>query len=337
MFGTGDVAVRALSGLLAVASLPLMWLAGRRLAGRRGPARRPRGWRGPRCCCWRRRRSPSATPPRPGCTRWSCCWSWSASSPSTPSADRARGRRRRRWASPPGLLLLTHYWAFFLVAVAWRPSLASAVRRRRRRAPAGRWWPWAPGRCCSCPGCRRSSTRCGTRAPRGGAAQAPGRVRHRHPVRRRLLRHRRCRWACSSTASSPSACSALAPAPAAGSDRHPRPPGPAAGADAGRRRRPHPGARHRGRPDHRLRLRRPLRGRGLPPGPAAGRPGHATLAGTPGGPGGARPGRRPRLRQPPSPTWSATARRRDGWPPPSGPRPARATWSPTAPTSWARR
>ena len=30
--GTGDVAVRALSGLLAVASLPLMWLAGRRLA-----------------------------------------------------------------------------------------------------------------------------------------------------------------------------------------------------------------------------------------------------------------------------------------------------------------
>jgi uncharacterized membrane protein len=35
-FGQGDVAVRALSGLLAVAALPLAWVAGRRLAGRSG-------------------------------------------------------------------------------------------------------------------------------------------------------------------------------------------------------------------------------------------------------------------------------------------------------------
>jgi mannosyltransferase len=36
LFGEGDSAVRALSGLLAVASLPLAWVAGRRLAGRSG-------------------------------------------------------------------------------------------------------------------------------------------------------------------------------------------------------------------------------------------------------------------------------------------------------------
>ena len=39
LFGEGDMAVRALSGLLAVASL-LAWVAGRRLAGRSGPAGR---------------------------------------------------------------------------------------------------------------------------------------------------------------------------------------------------------------------------------------------------------------------------------------------------------
>jgi mannosyltransferase len=36
LFGQGDVAVRALSGIIAVASLPLAWLAGRGLAGRSG-------------------------------------------------------------------------------------------------------------------------------------------------------------------------------------------------------------------------------------------------------------------------------------------------------------
>ena len=36
LFGTSDVAVRALSGVLSVATLPLAWFAGRRL-GRTGP------------------------------------------------------------------------------------------------------------------------------------------------------------------------------------------------------------------------------------------------------------------------------------------------------------
>ncbi len=38
LFGDGDVAVRALSGLLSVATLPLAWAAGRRMAGRGGAA-----------------------------------------------------------------------------------------------------------------------------------------------------------------------------------------------------------------------------------------------------------------------------------------------------------
>ena len=36
LFGEGDVAVRALSGLFGLALFPLMWVAGRRLAGRQG-------------------------------------------------------------------------------------------------------------------------------------------------------------------------------------------------------------------------------------------------------------------------------------------------------------
>src|SRR5262245_56841283 len=36
VFGQGDEAVRALSGIISVATLPLAWLAGKRLAGRSG-------------------------------------------------------------------------------------------------------------------------------------------------------------------------------------------------------------------------------------------------------------------------------------------------------------
>ena len=36
MFGTSDLAVRSLGGVFAVATLPLMWLAGRRVGGRPG-------------------------------------------------------------------------------------------------------------------------------------------------------------------------------------------------------------------------------------------------------------------------------------------------------------
>ena len=63
LFGDGDVAVRALSGLFGLALFPLMWVAG-------PPPGRPAGGlgRGPRAR--RCRPTPSGTAPRPACTRW---------------------------------------------------------------------------------------------------------------------------------------------------------------------------------------------------------------------------------------------------------------------------
>ena len=74
--GEGDTAVRALSGIIGVATLPLAYIAGRRLAGVDGGR-----WalvvvspcRPTRC----------GTRPRPACTRWSCCWCSAATSSST--------------------------------------------------------------------------------------------------------------------------------------------------------------------------------------------------------------------------------------------------------------
>ena len=63
VFGGGDLAVRSLSMVLATITLPLAWLAGRRLAGPSPDGRHSR--------CWRCRPSPSATPAKPACTPWS--------------------------------------------------------------------------------------------------------------------------------------------------------------------------------------------------------------------------------------------------------------------------
>ena len=73
-FGTSDEAVRALSGVIGVITLPFAYLAGKRLGGRTA------GWAA--LCWWPPRRSPSATTPRPGCTRWSCSSPCSGSWPS---------------------------------------------------------------------------------------------------------------------------------------------------------------------------------------------------------------------------------------------------------------
>ena len=150
MAGTGDVAARALSGLLGVASLPLMWLAGRRLAGERG---------------------------QPG-ARW-VAWAGVLLLASSPFAIRYATETRmyslvivlvlagflaldtvlhRRSVGASvglgvvtGLLLLTHYWAFFLVgavaillALQWRRM--EGARRALLAMAVGSllFVPWLP-------------------------------------------------------------------------------------------------------------------------------------------------------------------------------------------------
>jgi mannosyltransferase len=139
VFGGGDVATRALSGIFAVASLPLMWPAGRRLMAD-GPERM---------------------------SRW-VAWAAVLLLASSPFSIRyatevrmyslvvflvlagflaldaiLRDLQPSRWATvvlalATGLLLLTHYWGFFLVAavaalLAPRLRDADPVRRRGAR------------------------------------------------------------------------------------------------------------------------------------------------------------------------------------------------------------
>ncbi len=137
VFGSGDVAARALSGLLAATSLPLMWLAGRRLAGTRDDGKRYDGKRDD------------------GATQW-VAWAAVLLLASSPFAIRYATEVRMyalvvllvlvgylaldtvldhtsRPASVAlgvvtGLLLLTHYWSFFLVVAV---AVLLALRWRR--------------------------------------------------------------------------------------------------------------------------------------------------------------------------------------------------------------
>jgi hypothetical protein len=126
--GDGDVAVRALSGLFAVAALPLMYLAGRRVAG-------------------------------PVAGRWALVVA--AASPYMvryatetrmyslvmllvlagyllllDALERPRWSRLVGLALISGLLMLTHYWAFFLVAAVCLLLAVSAWRRPGERGPS---------------------------------------------------------------------------------------------------------------------------------------------------------------------------------------------------------
>ncbi|MEA2829208.1 MAG: mannosyltransferase [Actinomycetota bacterium] len=162
MAGTGDVAARALPGLLAVASLPLMGLAGRRLVG--DGAMTLTG-------------TLTGTLSGPPSARW-VPWAGVLLLASSPFAIHYATevrmyslvvllvlagflaldtvRRRPSWPAAvglglcTGLLLLTHYWAFFLVAaVAGLLALRWAdagVRRALLAMAVGSllFVPWLP-------------------------------------------------------------------------------------------------------------------------------------------------------------------------------------------------
>lgn len=124
LFGSSDAAVRALSGVLSVAALPLAWLTGRRLAGR---------WAGAAALLI------VATNP------WMIRYATETRMYSLlvllvlvgllaldalhrrPALLRAAGV-----AAATAGLVLTHYWSFFLVAVAGAGLTWHAVRHRRR-------------------------------------------------------------------------------------------------------------------------------------------------------------------------------------------------------------
>ena len=164
LFGQSNDAVRSLSGVIAVITLPVAWLCGKRFGGR------------------------------------AVAWTMLVLLASAPFAVYYATESRmyalvilltgcgflalqRAVTEPrPGnlvavavvaaALLYAQYWSLYLVAMVGIWLVVSIVRSRRHAAPRGR----ALGRahraspsaaCCSCRGCRRSSTRPSTRGRRG--------------------------------------------------------------------------------------------------------------------------------------------------------------------------
>ena len=87
--------------------------------GARGPAGRS-PWR--RC-----RRSRCGTAPRPACTRWSCCWCSAGYLVLTDALERPTWVRLGGLTLISGLLLLSHYWAFYLLAAVGLLLVAAGV------------------------------------------------------------------------------------------------------------------------------------------------------------------------------------------------------------------
>jgi len=127
--GDGDAAVRSLSGVLSVATLPLAWFAGRRYAGRQGAV----------FMLLLMATSPFAVRYATEARMYALVIllvtaGWLAVQR---ALERPSVGRLATVAVITGLLLLTHYWAFYLVAAA-----LTALLWRARRAPA----PSAPRR-----------------------------------------------------------------------------------------------------------------------------------------------------------------------------------------------
>ena len=127
VLGTGTIAVRALSGLFAVAALPLVWVAGRGVSTRHAPGTRVAG-----AALLLLASSPFAVRYATEARMYSMLVVLALVGWLTYT------RLIERFSWPPavilavttGLALLTHYWSFYLLAVA-----AAAALRRARRGP----------------------------------------------------------------------------------------------------------------------------------------------------------------------------------------------------------
>jgi mannosyltransferase len=148
VFGEGGFAVRALSGVFAVASLPLAWVAGRRLAGRAG-------------ACWALlivALSPYTVRYATEARMYSLVM-FLVLAGYLLLADaliEPKPWRLAALALISGLLLLSHYWSFYLLAATGLVLIARWWRRREQRGPTGRvilaiaaggllFLPWLPG------------------------------------------------------------------------------------------------------------------------------------------------------------------------------------------------
>ncbi|HEV3401759.1 MAG TPA: glycosyltransferase family 39 protein, partial [Acidimicrobiales bacterium] len=146
LFGTSPMAVRALSGIFAVAAIPLVWVAGRRLGGPKVAV----------TAALLMAASPFAIQYGTEARMYSLVVlltlaGWLAFDDLL---------RRFSWsravvlALASGLLLLTHYWAFYLLAVAavvvvrraWRGPNRAEARRAALAMAAGStlFLPWVP-------------------------------------------------------------------------------------------------------------------------------------------------------------------------------------------------
>ena len=122
VFGTGTIAVRALSGLFAVAALPLIWVAGRRLGGRRVAV----------AALLLLAVSPFAVRYATEARMYSMVTlmaliGWLVLND---LLERFSWPRAVVVSALTGMLLLTHYWSFFLLAVT-----TAIVARRAGRGP----------------------------------------------------------------------------------------------------------------------------------------------------------------------------------------------------------
>jgi len=122
MFGSGTIAVRALSGVFAVAALPFMWIVGRRLGGRRLAV----------AALVILATSPFAVRYGTETRMYSLLTllvllGWLALSD---LLERRSWSRAVAVSVVTGLLLLTHYWSFYLLAVT-----AAFVTHRAVRGP----------------------------------------------------------------------------------------------------------------------------------------------------------------------------------------------------------
>jgi mannosyltransferase len=147
VFGDGDFAVRALSGILAVASLPLAWIAGRRLAGQAGA----------RWALVVVALSPYAIRYATEARMYSLVMLLVLAGYLVLSDALVDPRpwRLAALALISGLLLLSHYWSFYLLAATGLVLAARWWRRPQQRARTGRvmlaiaaggllFLPWLP-------------------------------------------------------------------------------------------------------------------------------------------------------------------------------------------------